>query len=617
MAAQAPPGWHRTLGPLAGLALCVLAWWQFDWLGADLTAPINHGRNEDWDWQLSLYEACRVSLVEFRQLPAWNPWTQGGVPLWANPEFPALYPLFLLIPWLGTHVGLKVWILVHQCLLVLAGYVAGREAGLGRIAAHGAALAWLCSAFVPGFIQVGHVMYLPLAWLPLAWVAQRRGAWAWAGACLALSFFAGGHYLLLYGVLWLGLDAVFRGLAPSRLPWLGLALGLNGLLLGVHFLAWPLGLAALAAPAWQRPQGLRRTLPPLLGSCALAALLLGVKLVTAPTLFARAERLAPQTVVRVADDFDWVTAWSVLVGVGERLSGHEGQNVFWHPVPVVLGLFGLGLLVWRRPVFGLLGVTWWCVGWGGATPVHLLEGLHRLPGFEMIRVVERYSLVWTLFLGWGCGACLDEAWRRARLVGALPVAVALGWGLVIAAPRAANGQQLGPGRTSQVTPSTFAQTRSELTNFEAMQAGLGKLDCWTTAWLEDPAPGLRARGDSDYRGEAWRLEDGAELAVEFTPSAMGVALPEAGTVVLNQNSIDGWMVFGAPAGSHDGLVAQELSAGIYTFRYRPPGLMLGVVLSGLGLLVLVGCARRRAPGPRANGSGPPPGKKGPALPGGV
>ncbi len=591
---------------MLGLLLCALAAWQLNWLGAGIDAPINHGRNEDWDWQLTFYEACRVALQEYRQLPLWSPWTQGGVPLWANPEFPALYPPFLLILGLGTDTGLKVWILLHQVLLIVGAYVAGRQAGLGPVAAHGAALAWLCSAFVPGFIQAGHVMYLPLGWLPLAWVAQQRGAWGWAGACLALSFLGGGHYLLLYGALWLVLDAVLRGLDRSRLRWVGLVLGVNAVLLGGHVLAWPVGVALLMALACQRPRHWRLTLPPMLGAGLLAGLLLGAKLATAPALFARAERLAPQASVRIADDYDWASAWAVLTGLAERLSGHEGQNVFWHPVPVVLGLVGLGLLVWRRPVVGILGLTWWCLGWGGATPLNLLEGLHRLPGFELLRVVERYSLVWTLFLGWGCGACLDAAWRRWRWVGALPVALAMvGWGSE-AAPLARHAQQMGPGRTSQVASGDFAQTRSELSNYEALQAGVGKIDCWTTAWLADPSPSLQARGDADYRGEAWRLEDGRALAVDFTPSRVTVTLPESGTVVLNQNAFDGWEVDGVPAGAHAGLVAQALPAGRHTFSYRPPGLVPGLVLSALGVLGLFGCARRRAPGPPASGTGQPP-----------
>ena len=602
------------LGLMLGLALCGLAAWQLDWLGAGLWDPINHGENEDWDWQLTMYEATRTAVMDHRQIPGWTPWTQGGVPLWANPEFPGLYPLFWLIPALGTSAGLKVWTLLHLWLLVLGGYVGGRTAGLSPVASHGAALLTICSAFVPGFIAYGHIMYLPLGWLPIAWALQRSGRWAWAGAALAMTFLAGGHYLLLYGALWLGLDGLLRALSEgggaARLRPLAAALLLNGLLLGQSWAAWPLGLGLLAACAWAArgasPTGLVRSLAPVAGAGALAGLLLASKLTTAPALFERAERLTAQLSLSVADPYTPALAWAVLTGAAERLSGHEGQNVFWSGVPVVLGLGGLALAGWRRPALGVMGLTWWCLGWGGSTPVNLLEALHRLPGFELIRVVERYSLVWTLFLGWGAGLLVDEAWRRWRPATAAPLGLLVYW-VIIASPRAATDQRLGPGRHSQVPAGDFVQVEDELSNYEAVRANRGKLDCWTTAWLADPSPALRPVGHPEYRGEAWRLETGEALPVSITPSVITVDMgPRGGTAVINQNAFRGWTADGAPAGSHEGLLSAPLGPGERALSYRPPGLPLGAALSLVGLAALFGFARSRAPGPAASSRTPPP-----------
>lgn len=600
------------LGAALGLALCALAAWQLSWLGAELYSPIPHGKNEDWDWQLTLYEASRALIVDYRMLPGWTPWTQGGVPLLANPEFPAFYPLFWLIPAWGTGPGLKIWILLHLWLLVLGGYVAGRELGLSPLAAHGAALAALCSAFIPEFITYGHIMYLPLGWLPIAWALQRRGRWPWAGAALAMSFLAGGHYLLVYGALLLGLDGLLRGLEAERLRWLVPALLANGLLLGQRWAAWPLGLALLAAAAWQRPAGLRRAVGPVLLAGLIAALLLGPKLTTAPALFERAERLSAQVSLSIADEYSPAMAWRVLSGQIARPSGHEGQNVFWHGAPLILGLAGLSLSGWRPPAgapalrhMGLLGLLSWNLGWGGSTPVNLLAGLHRLPGFDLLRVVERYSLLWTLALGWGVGALLDRAWRRHRAL-ALALAVPVGLWVWAAAPRAAAAQRLGPGRRSALRPGAFHQVEDALSNYEALRANRGKLDCWTTAWLEDPAPGLTPAGDPDYRGEVWLLETGETLEASLEPGRIEVALEAPGTVVVNQNAFRGWAVDGRPAGSHRGLLAATLPAGRHTFRYRPPGLWPGLLLSACGLAALLGFARSRAPGPAASSSGPRP-----------
>jgi len=598
------------LGLALGLALCGLAAWQLDWLGAGLWDPINHGENEDWDWQLTMYEAARSSIVDYRQLPVWSPWTQGGVPLWANPEFPALYPLFWLIPAMGTAAGLKVWVLLHLWLLVIGGYVGGRSAGLSPVASHGAALLLLCSAFVPGFIAYGHIMYLPIGWLPIAWALQRSGRWAWAGAALAMGFLAGGHYLLLYGALWLGLDGLLRGVDEGRLRWLAGALLLNGLLLGQSWAAWPIGLSMAAACAWiaagegTSPARLRRSLGPVVGAGIIAGLLLGAKLTTAPALFERAERLTAQLSLSIADPYTPALAWAVLTGAAERMSGHEGQNVFWSGIPLVLGLAGLALAGWRRPALGVMGLSWWCLGWGGSTPVNLLEGLHRLPGFDLIRVVERYSLVWTLFLGWGAGLLIDEAWRRWRPSALVPIGLLVGWA-VIAAPKAATDQRLGPGRHSQVPRGDFLQVEDELSNYEAVRANRGKLDCWTTAWLADPSPALRPAGHPEYKGEAWLLETGEALPVTVTPARITVDMGQrSGTAVINQNAFRGWRADGAPAGEHEGLLAAPLGPGERVFAYRPPGLPLGAGLSLFGFVALFGFARSRAPDPAASSRTP-------------
>ncbi|MEE2751598.1 MAG: hypothetical protein VX519_09210 [Myxococcota bacterium] len=598
----------RELGIGVGVLLCFLAAWQFHWLGAGLFDPVNHGMNEDWDWQLTLYEVSRAALVEHGELPFWNPFTQGGVPLWANPEAPFLYPPFLLVLGLGTEAGLKIWILLHLWLLIWGGWLAGREIGLDSIGAHGAGLLSLCSLFIPGFIAVGHVMYLPLGWLPLAWVAARRGRWALGASALSLAYLGTGHHLLVYGAMWIAFDALLCSVRSSRLRWLGMVLAANGLLLGQAWAKWPILACFAVLLAWQRPafssRNLVHRLLPVVWIGGLTALLLACKLTTLPALFERAERLAPQVTLSIADPYTVQMAWDVLRGAGERLSGHEGQNVLLGWVPILLGWMGLLGLAWKKPAVGVLGLLWWNIGWGGSTPVNLLEFFHRLPGLDHIRVVERYSLIWTMFLGWGMGWVWTQSsgWGR----GAARVVVGgmiLTW-VAGAAPQAAKAQRLGPGAALQVAPGSFVQARGEGTNYASVRANQGRLDCWTTAWLEDPAPGLRAVGDVGYRGEAWLAQSDVPVAVQRTNSTLTVELPVAGRVVFNQNAFRGWRVNGAPAESEDGLLAADLPEGESVLIYRPPGLGWGMFLSSLGLWVLGVAARRRVRARKASNTEP-------------
>jgi hypothetical protein len=592
------PAWARRWGPLAiGLlgvvALTWLAWWQFRWLGTDLETPISHGINEDWDWQLGFYEASRISLMEHGQLPAWNPYVQGGVPLLANPESPFLYPPFLLVLVFGSSAGLKLWVLFHLAALAGAAWWAGRAQGLGPIEAHAAGLLMLCSAQLPQQTAMGHIMYLPLCWLPLAWIASRAGRWRLAGLCLAMPVLAGAHHVFLYALLLLGVDAIFRMLDPKRAWALGLWLLLNLMLLGQGWALWPMAALGLAALGWQRPHPRGRLwVEPaaVAGAVLLAALLCGPKLLTVPTLWARAERLAPQLVFSIADDYGPWRALQVLLGLVDRPSAHNGQNVLYGAAPLLLAGLGLVWALRKRPAVALAGLFFLNIGWGGATPVNLLQLLHRIPPWDHIRVVERYGAVWTLFLGWFAAWAVYGLWRLRRpgwlrwvlAPAALLALLHHGW---VAAPKAAWHYHIGPGRPHEIpAAAAFVQVDDELTTWESMRANRGKPRCWTTAWLADPGP-VQAQGDPGYLAEVY-MADGTPVPAQLTPNRIRFEAPAAGTLVVNQNAFAGWTHQGRPAGSRDGLLAVEVLPGPGELIYRPPGLLLGLLLSLVGLWVL-------------------------------
>lgn len=609
--------WLTRRGPgILGLGTLVALWalavWQFGWLGTDLWTPISHGINEDWDWQLGLYEASRATLLRWHQFPGWNPWVQGGVPLLANPESPFLYPPFLLILAFGSSAGLKLWVLFHLCALVAACWWVGRELGLGPVSAHGAGVIALCSAQIPHQVAIGHIMYLPLCWLPLAWLALRRERWRWAGVCLAMPVLAGAHHVLLYALLLLVADAALRFLDPRRLWPLGLWLLANALLLGQGWATWPMAALGLAAVAWQRP---RPGGPPwrallLLGlAVLLAALLAGPKLATLPTLWERAERLAPQVRLSIADDYTPLGALRVLLGLVERPSAHNGQNVLYSPVPLALAGLGLVWALRRQPSAALLGLLFLCLGWGGATPVNLLQVVHRVPPWDHIRVVERYGAVWTLFLGWFAAFGAWGLWRWPRVAWARWPAraflvAAVGWWVLDAAPHAAWHYRIGPGRPHPIpTRGAFVQVDDDLTTWESMQADRGKPRCWTTAWLADPGP-VKVQGEEGYLGEIY-LEDGTSVPGGITPNRIRFDAPRAGTLVVNQNAFRGWRSADGPVGSFGGLLSVEVAAGPGELTYRPPGLGPGVLLLAVGVALLV-WPRRAAASAAANDTGSSP-----------
>lgn len=70
--------------------------------------------NGDFDYFLQNYEAVRRSIVEFHQFPWWNPWSGGGLPLYANPQIGVFsIPSFFAILF-GTVLGLKLSVILFM-----------------------------------------------------------------------------------------------------------------------------------------------------------------------------------------------------------------------------------------------------------------------------------------------------------------------------------------------------------------------------------------------------------------------------------------------------------------------------------------------------------------------
>ncbi len=597
----------RAAALLVGLLLCALTAWLFPApFNAPLDAEIAHAVNEDWDWQLSSWEASRRQVLD-GIVPTWAPWISGGVPLLGNPENPALFPGFVLVLAMGSVPAMKILLMLQWWLLVWGAWWAGREIGLSPLAAHFGSLALIASSFLPEFVAWGHQMFLGLCWRPLAWVAQRRGRWALAGAALAMPLLYGAHYVFFFGVVWLVLDAVLRSLDEDRLRWFAPVLIANGLLLTVAdgpanaALFWPLAAAFLIAVLLQRPaRGLLEpedALLPLLATGLVAALLIGPKVLAAGELVGVSERLTARLANPALNaGYDLGHAWDVLRGAVDRPAGHEGQNVFFSGFPVAAGLLGLSLAGWRHPRWGLLGLFFWSLGWADATPVNLLEGLNRLPGFDLLGKVERYSLLWTLFLGFGMGHLADRLYARAGRIGAVLMLAGTGVWLVAALPHSRQDiHSVQPAPTA--TEGEFAQTRGgDLPGFESIQANLGRVDVRIAAPPDRLPEGLLSRDEPGYRGEAY-LSDGGPVPVVVMGSRSAVAVPRAGQVVLNQTWYPGWTVDGEATQPWRGLVSAQLTAGPHTFRYWPPGLGPALALAALTWLgigvALVRAWRRR------------------------
>ncbi len=162
----------------------------------------------DWDVWLSTLWVARHSIIRFHQLPLWNPYECGGIPLLADPQSHILTPFFPLTLAVGLHLELPL----HLAIGWAGAYLLARTVGSGRMGGICTACAFCSSSWFFLRAGAGHVVFLPMVYLPLtvafAWLGAKRRRIGWsiaAAALVAITFGEGGVYAASYTLLVLAL----------------------------------------------------------------------------------------------------------------------------------------------------------------------------------------------------------------------------------------------------------------------------------------------------------------------------------------------------------------------------------------------------------------------------
>lgn len=323
-------------------------------------------------------------------LPLWNPYSNGGQPLLADPQSALLYP-----PTWGTllatrgydgdsFVALERQIPLHFSLLGVFTYVLGRVLLRSRLGAIIAALTFTYS----GFLTTYPVQQLPIlraiAWLPLQvlglWLALERRSWGWAafaGAALGMAVLAGHP------------QTVFQ----------------QAIVLGVTSLVWAYQHWA-ATREWRQPVGFALRALPLIGVIALG--------LSAVQLLPSYEFLRHSN--RAAVDYGFVSGgyafWELpLDFLAPRILG--GLPPYVGILPLILA--AAALMLRRDRLHGwavTLGVVGLVLSLGGNSFVY--SGAYAyVPGFALFRDQERAIFMFSFAVAIlaGSGAALLTAMR--------------------------------------------------------------------------------------------------------------------------------------------------------------------------------------------------------------
>lgn len=537
-------------------------------------------------------DIARISVVDYHQLPAWNPYFCGGTPNAANPQDQALSPDFLLRILFGTGPGRRLAVLLFVMLGLEGAYRLARRHGTSELGAALTGIVFAASGrfffmFQFGWINMFGFQLLPWAILGYERASRSLGSAMLGGGAIAWMLLNGGTYTVPFTVMTL-----------------------------VAIALWDTARSLLG------PEPRPRLYEPWLALVKVGAIAGGLS----------AMKLLPMLEIIHDHPRTWNEP-SVVgpINVLEGLIVNHGHGGSEYASESYVGMFVLvaalaplffrdrGAIKWL--VLALLFSVLAMGNMGAENDVSLYGTLHHLPIYSQLRNPERYSIVVCLFLALAVGRALmlvEEAplevivRLRARFWPKRPWApgrVARGvWGALgsVLALGVALGLAFDLWRENRVRRDLFSQDeplayaapfhQSRGNRWDAQvwpRASLGTLLCFE----ENPFPQSKAlRGDLEAEE---RAEDPAQATVErrsWSPNVIDlhvVAASEA-TVLINQNWHKGWTADVGAVENRDGLLAVRVPAGTHELRlrFRSRALALGLIVSLLTALLLAALAGR-------------------------
>jgi len=537
-------------------------------MAVPIVTAIRNWGVRDWDLFTTLHAAAVRSVLEYGQFPFWNPYIGGGNILFAHPEASVLNPSFLLLLLFGPLVGLKLQLIIVYFIGMTGMYKLARQSRIGLYGSLVASIAFMLSSFLTLHFAAGHIPFHYFALFPWLVFFYRKSfdrplhILSAAGVTALMILGSGAAVPLLFSLFFLFLISLFdiADRKHWRPPLHAVAAGAAGMVFSaVKFL--PMVDYFLRRP-W---------IPEQFNDITPLSLLPTMLFSFDQSLFAEHAR-------------GYVWGW------------HE-YGAFIGPVAALLAVIG-AVRGFRR--------TWPCVALIGLSFVLVLGSfisnwspwdlLHRLPGFESIRVPSRFAILGLFGIAILAGRGLDIAlsWLKSRRewVGIGVVAVVLATHLGVCLPILNEVFTRAP--EEPVGHQDFKQVMGDPNRmYWALLSNRGTLQ---SAWISGYHRLGRGILDRDNRPSEWYSSNDVVRVLDrtFTPNriAYRVDTDVGGVLVVSQGYDAGWRrAGGGEIQSFQDLVAFYVSPDdreveIYYFPdYFVPGAIISLISIGLAIAV--------------------------------
>lgn len=554
----------------------------------------------DWDAFLFRNSVSRDSLVEFGQLPLWNPYSQGGLPHLAHPETNVFSLPFLIDLIFGVFLGVRISMVLHLFLGLTGMFCLARHLGLERPAAVLTACIAMLNGMYVCFLATGTtsiglaIGYMPWALCFFLKSLDDRRQVGGAALCLALMWLQGGTYnfflVLLFMGIYLAVTVATGKTGPGKAAFI-----LAGTAGGAILLAAVRFLPALEF-SLQYPRH-----ETIYSGFSVESLLYG--------LFGR-----DQTLAAILDKSRATGFWQGFTHDLDEIGMYIGM------LPFLFFIVGVWKS-WRQQAalaVGLLLFVWLAFG-NRCEPLSLWALLNQLPPFSFMRTAERFRfgimICLALFCGLGFQYLITVAARKfqqSKQIGLLaPALIAL----VLLDLFLVNSPVLRDGLSIPPLPTPRNQSFVQIGGFPAYDRnGIVKvqqedyplfrtLGAMYPAYLSNagtvysvesiPAPARAVIfSDPAYRGEVYLEGTAGRASYElWSPNRLQIRVEARGDgfVVVNQNYYPGWRVKGGlDCEEHNGLLAVRITPAVKNVElyYLPTSFVLGAITSLVALALL-------------------------------
>ena len=469
----------------------------------------------DWDLFTTLHAAAVSAITDYGQFPFWNPYIGGGNILFAHPEVPVLNPMFGLLLLFGPLIGLKLQVLLVYFLGMTGFYKLARKLGISFYGSFIPPLVYMLSSYLTLHFAAGHIpfhYFSALPWLVFFYKksVERPIHILSAGGVIAFVILGSGAAVpLLFSLFFLFIISLFDINRTTRFkpPLYAVGAGICGVLFAaVKF--FPMYDYLTRFP-WI-PEGTVQTTP----------------MAILPKMFFAINQ-SP---------------------FADHIQGHVWG---WHEYgafigPLVVILAGLALVFRFKkdwPYLVLTAISLILVLGSFLPPWSPWDMLHKLPGFESIRVPSRFSLLAifaiAILAGRGVDIVLSLFKFRKGALTTVVFAAVLGTHLYICMPILGETFTRKPENTA--FNADFRQSVGDPNHmYSAFLANRGTI---RAAWLSAYRPG---RGILDYNNQVseWYSDANAVEVIkrDFSPNRISFELMpgRGGILVISQGYDTGW-----------------------------------------------------------------------------